>query len=281
MPVLTCPFATLPARTIPVAQVSYPQKILLTTELAIKPTATETWGVEGISLQFTAKYIARFFRDITASHKGLVEARKYLEKRPPLIKEQIEKYEFIRAKQLAKGEEIPAEESSIAIQGLVSEREGVLHEIETIEKEIVELLFSRSALEAGLATPPLIITARLYARGNELVWNNNLSSLRFSTFIQRAALEFKGRLTANAGAEWNEAFDDHVQFDDPIEFTERENLKLVLELDGPPPVVVKSGVEFELLQGGGLQIGEETGEGANVTLSGIQAIVNYSRQVAS
>jgi hypothetical protein len=297
MPVLTCPFTAIPAQEVPVEDVVYPAYKLFSTELTIKPVASEEWNVEGISLQFTLRYFTGYHVKVEAPYKSLVKSKEYLEKSLNFQKaskaflEQAklfiedEKTELRAVEKRA--EEINTKEktlehekevfaskaaiyaNAIAIENNKHEIEGVNHEIEAthreiegVEKELAEL-GKAQALE-GIKTAPLKIVARLYARGNELIWNTDLSPQQF---INYQGFFRYGEPESSAFAEWRENINDHEQFNDPLNFTERENLRLTIELVGPP----------KLSLGEGLSLESET----FIKLSQVQAVVNYSRQVAS
>jgi hypothetical protein len=282
MPVLTCPFTTIPAQTIFAASTRYPAKFLVATELSIKPTATETWGIEGISLVFTTKYEAIYAINVKSAREYIEKSitflkasQKFLEEQVPFRNEQLKFSEQqaenlfkvyekeVNERNAAAAEAAFAERESIKaeIKSLKHEIEAVKHEITSAEKELSEV--GVSAAREGVKNPPLIIQAKVYARGNELVWNSELSPLRFSTPL--GIVRESG--TTEVGLSWQESVNEHTQFNDPIDFTERENLRLVLEFSTPP--------ELKIIEGG--KEGPETGD---ITLSQVQAIVNYSRQVA-
>jgi len=288
MPVLTCPFVSIPAQELPAVKIGYPAKVLLSTELSIKPVAGETWSVEGLSLRFTTNYLARYYVNIKASYKALQNAKLAITKQEAAllkVKEQIlnqisnlESTE-IRRDEIYKAEPTAAhlaerEEAQAAVRAAYREREalaetqeGYVRDKQTVERELNEL--GKPAAREGIRTAPLIIIARLYARGNELVWNSQLTPVRFLfptgfTYSEGEGFEV---ISVVAKGEWNEILDDHIQFQDPIDFTERENLRLVLEFAAP-----KEGSFSEEVEGP---------EALSVSLSQVQAIVNYSREMAT
>lgn len=302
MPVLTCPFTAIPAQQIANNRVQYPQKVVLSTELAIKPTASETWGIEGISLGFTTNYPAVSFvnvaKAVKALNKSLIfanESQKFLkaklkrneEKKPNLEGAQKAAEEatntaksiWVKAGSPLESEsllsyknaEAASEAARATTQENIAETESIQHEIEAgkqnvegIEREKAEL--GRQQAREAAHDPPLIIIARVYARGNELVYEQNLPAIRFQS---EAEYRTEAETTVFLVSVWNEIFTQHTQFDDPIEITERENLRLTLEFIAPPnPKEIEGGLEGTTLNG-------------NLALSQVEAVVNYSRTVAS
>lgn len=269
MPVLTCPFTAIPAQTIAQGLISYPEKSLVSTELAIKPTATETWSVEGLSLQFNIKYGAAYWVNVFSAQESLKKALAFLRASKVLLEQEKtelraveKKAEEFNTKEKTLTSEKELFEAKAAIYANVRSVEQVNREIEITEKEIKEL--GHTAAAEGIKTPPLVIIARMYARGNELVWNQQITTLRFfaggSFFPEPGSTLYQGV--------WYEAVNIHTQFDDPLDFTERENLKLTLEYSAPPlPKEVESGKEGPEIDA--------------IQVSQVQAVVNYSRQVAS
>jgi hypothetical protein len=283
MPVLTCPFTAIPAQIVKAANLAYPENEELPAELTIKPVAGETWGVEGLSIQFNLKYDARYYANITTSfealEKGLAflkQSKIYLESEKTEIRaaEKAAEENFVKEKTPTSSKEYS--ETKAAIYANVRSVEGVNHEIEVTEKEIKEL--GLTAANEGLKTPPLTIIARLYARGNELIWTQELTPLRFLTINERNVRKgASGETVKYESGTWYESLVNHVQFDDPITITERENLKLTLTLSGPP--VAFNATTKKLVGEGGPEIFSET-EAKELHLSQVQAVVNYSRQVA-
>lgn len=255
MPILTCPFNAIPKQGIEAKNIAYPEKTVLSTELSIKPTATEIWSVEGLSLQFTTNYASNYFVNIEKAKAYLTEVIKFYSEAAATEQHQWEKS---GGTGLA-----PGNATNTAAQ-------------RAAENERAQL--GIEAAREGIKTPPLIIVARLYARGNELIWTNELTPLRFSHQVYQGSEEFDANRLLTTIYEWNETLNDHVQFDDPIDFTERENLKLTLEFTGPPKGdgFVSYGPEVYpgLLEG--FPILNRTG----VILSEVQTVVNYSRTVA-
>lgn len=270
MPVLTCPFNMISKKEIPKETINYPNQTKISTELTIKPTAGETWGVEGLSLQFTATYIELYYENVTQSLKSLNEQIKVLEEVAKFYSEvaviEQHKWEKEGGTGLA-----PGNGTNVAAQRAAeSERKN-------LEKEIQDLGLTQT--REGLGIPPLVISARLYARQNELIWADNLTPLRFRALEGHFFAKTKnGETVREEAAFWNESIDTHIQFDDPIDITERENLTLVLVFSGPPTVI--SSETLELLHEGGPEIGEEGTPRKNLNISDIQAVVNYGRTVA-
>jgi hypothetical protein len=270
MPVLTCPFAAIGAQIMKAKNLAYPENVTLGTELTIHPTATETWSVEGLSIQFNLKYDARYYLNTTESLKALEEAKTFLGKQLTAAKVVETERKAIFEKEVTAANNAALWEAKAAV-------EGVEREIAIVEKEIKEL--GLAATSEGLKSPPLIITAQMYARGNELIWTQELSSLHFLT-VQESNIKkgASGETVKYAGGTWYESFVNHIQFDDPIDITERENLRLTLKFSGPP--VVFNLATTKLVGEGGPEIFSETEE-KELHLSQVQAVVNYSRQVAS
>lgn len=301
MPVLTCPFTAIPAQIVKAANLVYPENEELPTELTIKPTASETWGVEGLSIQFSLRYDARYYVNITASFEALEKALGFQKSKLKLSEEKKANLEaaqkaaeeatntakaiWVKAGSPVESEsllnyknaEAASKAAAAATQENGAEQNAIKSEIETTEKEIKEL--GVAVASEGLKIPPLIITARLYARGNELIWTSELTPLRFLTINERNVRKGASGETAKyESGTWYESLNDHVQFDDPIEITERENLKLTLTLSGPP--VAFNATTKKLVGEGGPEIFSET-EAKELHLSQVQAVVNYSRTVTS
>lgn len=258
MPVLTCPFTAIPAKKALAAEVRYPETINLISELTIKPVAMETWSIEGISLQLSLSYESVFFVNVASEHEALVKSREFLEKSLANLKEA----EGWRKQIFEKN---PTPETAAELEAAISAVEKERSEIEVIEKEITEL--GVGAARERVKESPLVTTARLYARGNELVWNAQITPLKFFTAGKFAS----GLATAYATAEWREVVNLHTQFDDPLDITERENLKLKIELVSPP--------EVEEILGGfeGVEIPDLSFFNKfPFELSPLQAVVNYS-----
>lgn len=280
MPVLTTPFAAIPSSLIAQKLIQYPATHTLSTELTIQPVAGETWATEGLSFSFTIKYLQQYYVNVqgsnealVASKKSLKESQKYLEAALKHTEEELTalkgafeqaKKEYEKEPTFPNGVAVDQAEAAVrggeaSVQNVKHEQEGVLHEIEIINKEIAEL--GRTVALEYLKTPALKITARLYARGNELVWNQQLSGMQF---LIPKGFTRSGEYSTAFG-EIIESFNTHIQYDDPIDITERENLKLSFEFVGPPAVTGHEGPEA-------LQP-TLAGEGE---LSEITAIVNYS-----
>jgi hypothetical protein len=165
------------------------------------------------------------------------------------------------------------EEARASLQANKREIEAVSKEIEGLEKdrktyeyELNE--YGKQVLREMIKAPPLTIIAFLYARGNELVWQQELSPIRF--FVAGAFSE-EATKTRKFGGTWEETLNVHVEFADPLGFTERENLRLVFQFRYPPKVTE--------LEGGkeGLEAAFPEREGK--AISAIQAGINYSRSV--
>jgi hypothetical protein len=274
MPVLTCPFALLPASELTAGERGYPGKSFRT-ELAIKPTAGEVWSVEGLTLSLTQNYTLEYFVttkiENTALKKSLTflkESLKYIEKSLTFLKEQYSVLEAIygEAGKTAKENAVNVAERygiSSSEEGAKHEIEATRNEIETVEKELK--ILGKVQANEGVEKNPITILANLYARGNELVWNTQLSPLRIVSMRGETIVE--GSFT-RAENTITEALDFHVQFDDPIDFTERENLTLELTFIGPPGgIIVEQGALIP--------------ESSKLKVSQVRTIVNYSRQVPS
>jgi hypothetical protein len=279
MPVLTCPFTAIPAKKVLAEEVRYPKTIKLVSELTIKPTATETWGIEGISLLFSLSYESVAFVNGANSLKALEKSLKFLEKQRTAAKESLAGLEetegfagTIYGKATALEKETTAGKQLSEAQQAVKEGkatiEGIEKEIEGIERELKEI--GISAARERVKESPLVTTARLYARGNELIWNSQITPLKFFT-----AGKFGTGASGYATAEWREVINLHTQFDDPLDITERENLTLEIELVSPPEVK-------EILGGfEGVEIPNLSSFNKfPFELSQVTAVVNYSRQVA-
>lgn len=295
MPVLTCPFASIQAIGIEANQVRSPATATLSSELAIKPVAGETWDVEGLTLSFTTTYDATAFTNIVNGYKALTKTKEQIVKQEEALakaKAALESQRTHLTEELTAAKSIVTEaeniynagptktlfkeyleavkgqraaEASISavereIEGAVETQAGYVHDLETVERELKELGHQQARELMGA---PLIVIAKMYARSNELVWNSQLQSLRFAIYGGYGSAEPTKRVSYFA--EWKETFDLHVQFDDPISFTERENLRLSLTFAAPPvPKEVEGGLE-------GLTLENE------LNISQIQAVVNYSR----
>lgn len=268
MPVLTCPFAAIPAQEIPQALIAYPASFTIPTELTIKPVAGETWSTEGLSLQFVVKYLQQYYVNVSGSNEALVaskkflkESQKYLVAQQKYVELQIEQLEKHFSKEPNEVTDAEIQAAAASREGIKHELEGVLHELETLNKEISEL--GRVVALENIKTPQLKIIARLYARGNELVWNEELEGVRF--FVPKGFTRSGTGEYSTAFGEIVETFNTHTQYNDPIDFTERENFKLTFEFAAPP---LPTGHE-----------GPEVGKNelaARVSLSEVQAVVNYS-----
>jgi hypothetical protein len=270
MSVLTCPFATIAAVKLAEQEVQYPNAVELSTELTIKPTAGESWDVEGLSIQFATAYVVDYSINLNNAKKQLEEVltsimnqNEAAKRKAVHLEEQIAQLKKVGAKGAEKEVfEIAAQERAVEaeIQGTVEDQEGYVRDKKATEKELAEL--GKQSLLEGAKSPPLEITARLYARRNELIWTSSL--VPEHQFFTVKGFEWFPATTRTLKGEWHETLDTHTQFDDPISFGERENLRLVIEFAAPPVVAE--------VEGGftGLVIGGEIA-------SSIQAIVNYSR----
>jgi hypothetical protein len=286
MPVLTCPFQTIKKQELENAAIQYPASVTLSTELLIKPVAGETWSVEGLTLQFTTKYEAAYFVNTSVPYAALINSREFLKGSKVFQEALIVKLgkeltfnEGAVTQAIAANTEggethakavvveqahAAVEATHAAIETAHKEVEGINREIEGISREIKEL--GKTVGFEGSKDAPLIVIARMFARGNELIWENNLSPLRFQSEQEYANASVNKYIAVSSI--WNETFNFHVQFDDPIDFTERENLKLTLEFISPAnPKEIGGGLEGNVVFG-------------NVTLSVVTAIVNYSHSMA-
>jgi hypothetical protein len=282
MPVLTCPFVPVPAANVPRTGLFFPGTSV-STQLAIKPTAGESWDVEGLSIAFTVRYQAQYLIKIEAAYKSLKSTEAVIVKQEEALAitkaalesrraaVESERNNLILAQEVVegKGETLPTYEkraavraSEAAIAGVNQElsalneaKEGYVRDLFQIQRELAELGTERA--QEGSKAPVLIVLARLYARSNELVWTSQLEPIRI---LSNQRVYSSEKYTVSE-AEVTESFNLHEQFDDPIDFTERENLTLTLQLIGPAEIT-------EL-------------EGANIpgpiVFPAIQPIVNYSR----
>jgi hypothetical protein len=288
VPVLTCPFQTIKAQNFEVKAAAYPAAILLPTELAIKPVAGETWHVEGLSLNFTLTSGVLYWATIKETYKALHEKYERLQKSAEFLEEGKVNLASATAESEAArktSEKVylaePTERNFEALQAATvavyvarQAQQALLHEIEVaigeefvLGNEIVQL--GRQGIREAIRTPILKTIARMYARQNELVWNSGLDSEAFFTPGEFEYVPVAPPLESIVqNGTWHETFNLHVQFDDPIDFTERENLKLVLELIGPPKLKVVGTGGFE---------GPELGK--IIELSAVQAVVNYSHSM--
>ena len=271
MPVLTCPFQKINQTQILAQEIQFPKKTILRTELTIKPVASETWHVEGLTFQFTTEYTAAYFVRVKKEEEVLVKSREIL--KGSLVnlkaaeKAAFEASEFAKQLWVNAGSKVPSEElvnwknAETSYFAALQAVQGTENEIEQIEGSIKNL-GKTTALE-GVRSPPLIVVARVYARGNELVWEDQPTPLRFSSGVLSPSPAGGTREAVN---NWNETFNSHVQFDDPIDFTERENLTFTLEFTSP-----RAFIESEE----GLEV-----IGPFLNVSEVQAVVNYSSSMA-
>ena len=257
MPVLTCPFAPIPAFAIsdiiPSKSLVYPG-IGRTTQLTIKPTATETWNVEGVSISFLLKMGMYYVVNETAAYEALEKQLASLVALTAVLTSinttALEIFEVSKSKEDFKA----LQEATAAVKS----NEAAEH---AIAKEIAELGV-KGAREGFNQPSPINIQLRLYARGNELIWDSGVSPIRI---VQELKVTREEVLTI-AKAQVVEVVNTHEQFDDPVEITERENLTLEVLVIGPPQV-----------QPLGYESGPLTGSG---TIEPIQSTVNYSRSVS-
>ena len=291
MPVLTCPFATIPALNLNKANLYFPGESRAS-ELTIKPTAGETWAVEGLSLSFTittqftfsvntetaynalksqetaiVKQEEALAKKKTAAEGQLTHAKEELEAAKGVVTEAENIYkedgftktlykEYLEAVKGQRAAEASISAITAEIEGLVEDQQGYVRDLFQIQKELAEL--GKTAVREGIRLPILATQARLYVRGNELVWNATLGAL---VSLKVEAVHALGKYTY-AEATVTESFSLHEQYDDPIGITERENLRLVFQFTGPAAIIENEGQEI-------------LGNGMNTTP--IQAIVNYSR----
>lgn len=271
MPVLTCPFTTIPATVLTILKTTYPEKTLISTELSIVPVAGETWSVEGLSLLFIAKYYGIYYTNTKKENETLESSLTSLKKSLAFIELQQGWLKDVEENRHAIYTKTPNEENLAAWREAIAALEKGKSEVEVAKKEInetekqKELLGRTSALE-GLRTAPLKINARLYARGNELVWNSSLAPTQVLTPMS-VVRSGTGAYTIAEGY-WTESLNMHTQYDDPIEITERENLKLTFEFQGPHPFSESAGV----VEGAGFV----NFEGKEIELGAVSAVVNYS-----
>jgi hypothetical protein len=295
MPVLTAPFIPIAKTELP-GKISageqkiypelYPPGYSISTELALTPRTTETWSVEGLSLSFSFAYDLSYFVYHKEVYELLAARRKLLEERLPFLATQL----------IAKEAQLTAAENAHRIAGEIQEKEGSLQhakeayealaaveaikgeiaslkaeeknaeaEIRAVAREIEEL--SRKEAQEGVRQPAISLILRLYVRGNELLFNRVLSSQRSFTVYR----EGYGEGNASQGASVGETVESHEQFDDPLDITERENLRLTLQIVGPPaPSGINHGTGPEI-------VAEEPGKGP--MLSAVYANISYSRSV--
>lgn len=275
MPVLTCPFTTIPAFFTAKAagETVYPG-VGTTTQLAITPVAGEVWNVEGLSIIYRIKYLLGYnlvnksaYEAILKVKAAIVKQETALAVKKTRLEEQLPKIQTATEK--AGGESIEGltlESQKLAVEaeirGAVEDQEGYVRDKETAEKELAEL--GVQGTREGVRAPAVTLGLRVYVRGNELIYNTDLSPNRsiVSTGILRAAE------TTQAKAEIVEAGQDHVQFDDPVALGEHENLTLDFVIVGPPP----------LSAGEGPTLITEAEKAGAIEVSAIQASVNYSRK---
>jgi hypothetical protein len=259
MPVLTTPFAAIAEQAITAVTVQFPKSLELPTELTITPVAGETWKVEGISLAFSDTYVGSYSLNTKQAFESLEAVKTHLNEQATFAAERIKKLENVFTKVSTKEGlgAIATEEAAANTEAARAELKAINAEQSKVFQELAEL--GRTQTIEGAQRAPLRITARLYARGNELVWTSILDPEQYFT---PTAFTRHGNYSNYAGT-WIETYALHEQFDDPIEITERENLKFALEFRAPPAVTEKEG---------GL-------EGPNLGLIGlteVSAIVNYS-----
>jgi hypothetical protein len=273
MPVLTTPFTTLPRYTILNGEkgenhaklFQYPGKTF-STELTIKPSAGETWAVEGLSLSFSTKLEFEYTIGNQPLYTALVKQKEALEKQKTAIEDQ--KFSLANVKTYVEAKVVAFEqaqvfaqniydkeltevhakelyEASAAANGARQEREvvnenlsgaarelaGVERELAKIEGELNELGFTQ--IGDGSTKSPFIILAKMYARGNELVWNNEIEPVTLRSF-RGFEREEVNKYLSSGYVTFVESVQEHVQFNDPIDITERENLKLEFQFLVPP-----------------------------------------------
>ena len=264
MPVLTCPFKAIAAKQIKQAKITYPEKTVLETELTITPVAGETWKAEGLSLSFGINYLQQYYINTQQAFESLEAIKTHLKEQLELLTAQIKFLEAVFVKTSAKEGvgSIPTEEAGAALEAARGAVKAINSEQSKVFQELAELGYT-AAIEA-IKAPALTIIARLYARGNELVWNDELSPTRIMLpkgFNRKETFSI-------AFSELKESLNMHTQYDDPIEFGERENLKLTLEFIGPPLPFGSIGEE-------GPEVGKNELAG-ELELSEVSATINYS-----
>ena len=131
MPVLTCPFATIPALNLNKANLYFPGESRAS-ELTIKPTAGETWAVEGLSLNFTITTQFTFSVNTETPYNALKSQETAIVKQEEAL---------AKKKTAAEGQLTHAKEELEAAKGVVTEAENIYKEggfTKTLYKEYLE-----------------------------------------------------------------------------------------------------------------------------------------------
>jgi hypothetical protein len=264
MPILTAPFNVIPASNIPAAQHFLPYPGLSeTTELNLVPRTNEEWSIEGLSLTFALSYEQVSQINVASQWVALKEQVIALQ----AANVQLAEAEFwaieaqIVANTIFTG--APTNENKQKLYEAIVARESAKAAVkagkaavQAAGKELAEL--GVKAAQELTQHPPFAILARVYARGGELLYNEQITPVRVVAPLKVVRVEQVSYQRATVV----EYVENHVQFQDPIVIGEREGLRLSLQFIGPPEI-------------------EAEGEGQyfnKIEVSPVSSIVNYTRR---
>lgn len=221
----TVNFTPIPAQALSKgSQLDYPGGAL-STRLAILPVATESWTVEGFSLNLTATYLEQVLMSVEGQRTAINAQIGH-------INEAIAQYQSAAEK--AGGESAEGKGFLGAERALEAERSA-------LERERNELGFAEGT--ARIAASPLVITAAIYTHGSELVSLSTLDTFRQPTSVLTKV--FEPAFGTFVRGTFRETFAGHIQFQPSIDLDERQQLLLVLTVIGPGPTFGEEGIQLE------------------------------------